>query len=105
ASMSETSARARRSVEKLRVGELMATLVSLQRPDFLRGREPARDQAFMDLGLYWEHDWTADGPVSRSSRAAWQELLASEIEAYVNPLHADSALRLGRHIQTPDEKT
>ncbi len=104
ASMSETSARVRRSVEKLRAAELMATLVALQRPDFLKGREPARDQAFMDLGLYWEHDWTADGPVSRASRAAWQELLASEIEAYVNPLHADSALRLGGLIQKPDEK-
>lgn len=104
ASMNETSARVRRSVEKLRAAELMAALVSLQRPDFLRGREPARDQAFMDLGLYWEHDWTADGPVSRASRAAWQELLASEVEAYVNPLHADAALRLGGLIQKPDEK-
>ncbi len=104
ASMSETSARVRRSVEKLRAAELMATLVSLKRPNFMQGREPARDQAFMDLGLYWEHDWTADGPVSRASRAAWQELLASEIEAYVNPLHADAATRLGGLIQKPDEK-
>lgn len=104
ASMSETSARVRRSVEKLRAAELMATLVALQRPNFLKGREAARDQAFMDLGLYWEHDWTADGHVSREARAAWQEQLAAEIEAYVNPLHADAATRLGGLIQKPDEK-
>jgi alpha-mannosidase len=105
ASMTETSARVRRSVEKLRAAELMATLVSLKKPAFLRGREMARDQAFTDLGLYWEHDWTADGPVSRESRAAWQELLASEIEYYVNTLHADAATQLGALIQKPDPKS
>jgi alpha-mannosidase len=104
ASMTETSARVRRSVEKLRAAELMATLVSLKKPAFLRGREAARDLAFTDLGLYWEHDWTADGPVSRESRAAWQELLASEIEYYVNSLHADGATQLGALIQKPDPK-
>ena len=98
ASMSETSARVKRSVEKLRAAELMAALVSLQRPTFLHGREKERDQA------YWEHDWTADGPVSRERRAAWQEMLATEIEYYVNPLHADGATRLGGLIPRPDEK-
>jgi alpha-mannosidase len=105
ASMAETSARVRRSVEKLRAAELMATLVSLKKPVFLRGRELARDLAFTDLGLYWEHDWTADGPVSRESRAAWQELLASEIEYYVNSLHADGATQFGALIQKPDPRS
>ncbi len=104
ASMSETSARVKRSVEKLRAAELMAALVSLQRPRFMHGREREREQAFMDLGLYWEHDWTADGPVSRERRAAWQELLAGEIEYHVNGLHADGAIRLGGLIQKPNPK-
>ncbi len=101
ASMAETSARVRRSVEKLRVAEFMSTLVSLQKPAFLKGGEKARDQAFTALGLYWEHDWTADGPISRAARAAWQDLLAVQIETYVNPLHADSTARLGYLIQKP----
>ena len=67
ASMSETSARVKRAVEKLRAAEAMAALVSLQRTNFMHGREAARDVAFNDLGLYWEHDWTADGPVSRAA--------------------------------------
>lgn len=104
ASMAETSARVRRSVERLRAAELMATLVSLKKPRFLAGREMARDLAFTDLGLFWEHDWTADGPVSRESRAAWQELLASEIEYYVNSLHADAATQLGALLPRPDPK-
>jgi alpha-mannosidase len=104
ASMAETSARIRRSVEKLRAAEVMAVLVGLKRPGFLSGRAAARDLAFTDLGLYWEHGWTADGPVSRETRAAWQELLASEIEYYVNSLHADAATQLGALIQKPDPK-
>ncbi len=79
----------------------MSTLVALQKPNFLQGREKARDLAFTDLGLYWEHDWTADGPVSRVRRAAWQELLASEIENYITPLHSDAASRLGYLIGQP----
>ena len=86
ASMSETSARVKRAVEKLRAAELMSTLVSLHKPEFHAGTAKKRaTRHFTDLGLYWEHDWTADGPVSRTARAAWQELLAGEIEYYVNP--------------------
>jgi alpha-mannosidase len=80
ASMAETSSRVRRLAEKLRPAELMATLVSFEEPAFLQKRETTRDLAFTSLGLYWEHDWTADGPVPRSQRAAWQERLADEIE-------------------------
>ena len=99
ASMAETSARVRRAVEKLRAAEAMSTLVSLRQPAFMGGRTAARDLAFMDLGLYWEHDWTADGPVPRGTRAAFQEQMAAEIEAYVNPLHTDAAAQLGGLIQ------
>ncbi|MEO6739338.1 MAG: hypothetical protein ABIP20_03740 [Chthoniobacteraceae bacterium] len=43
ASMSETSARVKRAVEKLRAAELMSALVSLKRPAFFPGREKERD--------------------------------------------------------------
>ena len=33
---------------------------------------------------YLEHDWTADGPVPRAQRAAWQRRLADQIGRYVN---------------------
>ncbi len=102
ASMAETSARVRRSVEKLRAAELMAALTSLANPAFLHGRESACDEAWLDLGLYWEHDWTADGPVPRDRRAAWAERLAGEIEAYVDALHAQAAAELGARIRRPE---
>jgi alpha-mannosidase len=101
ASMAETSARVRRSVEKLRTAEALATLVGLRDPAALGDRVAARDQAFMDLGLYWEHDFTADGPVSRADRAAWQDGLADAIGRYVDGLQKDATARLSTLIPDP----
>ena len=95
ASMVETTARVRRAMEKLRTAELVATLVSRKDPTFLTPFIEARDQAFTNLGLYWEHDWTADGPVSREARAAWQVELATQIEGYANSLTDAGLTRLG----------
>jgi alpha-mannosidase len=100
ASMVEVSARVRRAVEKLRNAEALAALVSLQDSDFMKSRETDRDQAWMNLGLYWEHDWTADGTIiSRQARADWQRRIAIQIEGYVNRLHEDAAAALGRLIR------
>jgi alpha-mannosidase len=100
ASMSETSAQVKRAVEKLRAAEALAAFVSLKDSGFLDGRSAARNQAFTGLGLYWEHDWTADGPVPRTARAAWQESVARDITAYVESLHHDALEALGSLIKT-----
>jgi alpha-mannosidase len=101
ASMSETSARAKRAVEKLRSAELLAAMVSLKYPAFMKNHTVARDRAFNDLGLYWEHNWTADAPVSRPHRAAWEEEVATEIEFYVNSIQGEAIVRLGGLIPRP----
>jgi alpha-mannosidase len=101
ASMSETSARVKRAVEKLRSAELLAALVSLKYPDFMNGHTSARDRAFNDLGLYWEHDWTADGAIARPERAAWEEQVAGEIEFYVQSIYSEGIIRLGGMIWRP----
>ena len=102
ASMAEVSARVKRAVEKLRGAEALATLVTLRAPGFMRGRDTARDQAWRDLGLYWEHNWTADGSITRAARGAWERRLAGEIEAYVNTLQDDAATSLGALIYRGD---
>lgn len=101
ASLSETSARAKRAIEKLRAAEALGTLVSVKFPDFLTPRMPGRDEAFRDIGLYWEHNWTADGQVTNGARAAWQQKIAQNIESYVDALHADAKLRLAGMIAKP----
>ena len=107
AAMAEANARVKRSVEKLRAAEAMATLITLQTPTFMDSRGAARDLAWMDMGLFWEHNF---GMVTRSGqivtdRINWQKRLASEIESYVNTLQSDAATALGGLIQRSGANT
>lgn len=98
-SMAEVSAKVKRYVEKLRATESMATLVQLQDSTFMSGRQETRDLAWMSIGLYWEHDWTANGPVPRDTRAQWQRTLVTNIAAYIDDLHEDARQALGGMIE------
>ena len=100
ASLAEPTASVKRSAEKLRAAEAMATLVAQKRGDFMAGREKARQAAWMSFGLYYEHDWTADGRISRKDRAAWSRRLAGDIAAYVDTLHDDAAAALAGMVRT-----
>jgi len=102
ASMAGLSARVKRTTEKLRAAEALAAFVSLQDSSFMRGREDERETAWVDLGLYYEHDWTADGPITRDQRAAWQRERAAGIEAYVETLFNDARAALGGMISKTD---
>ncbi|MCA8959560.1 MAG: hypothetical protein KDC38_03560, partial [Planctomycetes bacterium] len=100
--LAETSARIKRSIERLRAAEAMATVVSTLDPTFMEGREPARDLAWMDLGLFWEHDFGMVGFFSGhpwlEGRIDWQNRLADEVETYVDTLHEDARGALGSRI-------
>lgn len=95
ATMAETSARIKRAVEKLRAAEALAAVVTLRVPSFMNGREAQRDQAWMDLGLFWEHNFGMAGFAATDARVieriAWQNRLPDEVDAYVGGLHADAA--------------
>jgi alpha-mannosidase len=94
ASMPEVSARVKRAVERLRGAEALSVLAGVERRDAAR-------RAWMNLGLYWEHDWTADSShVTRDARAAWHRRLAGEIEEYVAALETGSVAVLGRSIRS-----
>lgn len=99
AAFSEISARLKRSTENLRAAEAMTSVVTLVNPCFTVGREAARDRAFLDLGLFFEHDLAGDGAVPADVRRDWQKRLVSEIEGYVDPLLADAKSALSGMIQ------
>ncbi|MFK8114619.1 MAG: hypothetical protein AB8B91_20625 [Rubripirellula sp.] len=86
ASMAEVSASVKRATEKLRTAEALAVLVSQTDPAFASDLKEMREQAWIAFGLYWEHDWTADGPISRERRATWQRKIAKQITDYVDTL-------------------
>lgn len=98
ASMNETTAQVRRATEKLRTAESLATLVSLKNNAFLNDLKKSKDEAWDAFGLYWEHDWTADGPVKREARAAWQIKQKNYITNYVDSLYQKSVRGLGQLI-------
>ncbi|MCK4967260.1 glycoside hydrolase, partial [bacterium] len=101
ASMSEVSARVKRAVEKLRSAEALAVFVNLKDKDFMNGREKARDLAWMNLGIFWEHDWGMAGCPSDKiiKRIEWQKRITVEIEDYVNILYDDASKSLGSMIE------
>lgn len=99
ASMNETTARMRRSTEKMRSAEALATLVSLKDKNFMKETFTARDQAWESYGTYWEHNWTADGPVSAKTRANWQISTQENLTRYVDTLLDLSIKKMGDYIK------
>jgi len=102
ASLAEVSASVKRSVEKLRTAEAMFTLVALKDTNFGQNLKTLREQAWLACGLYYEHDWTADGKtISRTERANWQRKIAGQISSYVDTLYDLSFKHLSKQIAKP----
>ena len=105
ASLAEVSATVKRSMEKLRSAEAMFSLVALKEPNFGKNLKELRETAWLASGLYFEHDWTADGKtISRSERASWQRKIAKQLKAYVDTLYALSFSHLEQKIARPKTK-
>ena len=104
ASMAEQTARVRRSVERLRTAEAIAAIVHRHDANFWPQYKTQRDLAHLNLGLYWEHDWTADSTeLLRTKRAAWQKRLADQISNYVDRLLEDAKTKLATLVHhAPD---
>lgn len=99
ASMNETTAKVRRSTEKLRSAEALAAVVSLHDKSFGETLKDKKNAAWTAFGMYWEHNWTGDGPVKQSARAAWQIKLQKQISAYTDTLQTLAAEKLGEQIK------
>ncbi|MBC7745029.1 MAG: glycoside hydrolase [Flavobacterium sp.] len=104
ASMNETTAEVKRATEKLRSAEALETVVSLNNPNFAEKLEDAKKQAYDAFGLYWEHNWTADGPVGIAPRAKWQIKLKNQIVAYTDSLYELSKTELENQIASENKE-
>ncbi len=128
AGLQEVSATVRRAVEQLRTAEALAALVSLRRPDFLTSRavnvpitpgagsyppgttaitDPteARDLAFVNLGLYYEHDFGFHYALPLADRHAFNRRTAANIASYVSGLQSDAVKALGGLIPNSSKNT
>ena len=95
ASLAAVTSGMRTSIEKLRTAEALATVVELFEPGLTGGRESARDLAFLQMGLFFDHDWTADGALGKEPREQFQRDALAAVRAYVDPLYDDARVRLG----------
>lgn len=97
--MAEVSASVKRSIEKLRTAEAMFTLVALKDKKFASNLADMKEKAWFACGMYFEHDWTADGPhIIRKQRADWQRKIATQLNSYVDTLYNQSGKKLGQLI-------
>jgi alpha-mannosidase len=96
-SMAEVNASVKRAVEELRCAEALATVVSLRDPGFMAPYAAAGDSAFVNLGLFYEHNWTMDGSAS-GERPAFQRRTVRQIQQYVSVLKRDALQRLAGSI-------
>ncbi|HYO89502.1 MAG TPA: hypothetical protein VER79_12690, partial [Candidatus Limnocylindrales bacterium] len=102
AALAEVSAQIKRAVEALRGAEALASVAVWLDPRFMDGREAARDQAWMDLGLFWEHNFGVAGRDDfMDERIAWQRQLADEVTAYVTMLRRDALALITSRIAVP----
>ena len=99
ASLAEVSANVKRSLEKLRSAEAMATLVARTNPSFARSLDSLRKLAWMSVGIYWEHDFGSGPAVSIDERVAWQRRMEQNFTSYVDQLYSLSLANLSNDIK------
>jgi alpha-mannosidase len=97
ASMAKVSGDIKQSVEKLRTAEALYSFVTLQDVSFAQNLASQRELAWISLGKYYDHDWTADGPAS-AGRPQFQRDMQANVSNYVNTLYDLSKAELGKLI-------
>ncbi|HVZ96513.1 MAG TPA: T9SS type A sorting domain-containing protein [Chitinophagaceae bacterium] len=100
ASLPQVSSNVKRSLEKMRSAEAMATIVARTNPGFASQLDSMRQLAWMSLGLYWEHDFSGNGPhVTNDERLAWQRRMQQNFSNYVDQLYTLAKTNLGNQIK------
>ncbi len=104
ASLGEVSAGMRRSVERLRGAEAMAAVVALYAPEALdlESRAAQRDRAFLDMGLFYDHDWTANSGIGQEFREGFQRDTLASVKGYTDGLHDDALGALAGAVANPE---
>ncbi|MEP7141917.1 MAG: hypothetical protein ABI707_03550, partial [Ferruginibacter sp.] len=97
ATMAKVSGDVKRSAEKLRIAESMASLVALKDTAFAQNLASKRELAWISVGKYYDHDWTADGPFS-NIRPQFERDMQTNFSSYVDTLYNSARTALGNQI-------
>ncbi len=103
ASVQASTSQVKRALDKLRNAEALSVLVSRKAPTFMDARRAEQRQRWMDVGMYFDHSWTAlnlsDYPDLKARRQAWTMGLAAGFEGYADALLADAGAVLAQQIK------
>lgn len=109
ASVQASTSQVKRALDKLRNAEALSVLVSRKLPAFMDARRAEQRQRWMDVGMYFDHSWTAltlpDYPDLKARRQAWTTGLAAGFESYVDALLADASAVLAQQIKKAGTST
>ena len=100
ASLMTVSGGVRRSMEKLRNAEAMASLIVVDKPDAFINLANAKKDAYYAISTISAHGWTIDGPISKKQFSDWARIQAYRIRNYTDSLLAQSAKLLCEKIIT-----
>ena len=95
--LASVTGKVRRSVEKLRTAEALASVVSLADEGLYGSLDAQREAAWVALGSYWEHNFGLGGCCS-SERGPWEQGLEEQISGYVDSLNERSLKALAGMI-------
>ena len=109
ASVQASTSQVKRALDKLRNAEALSVLVSRKLPAFMDARRAEQRQRWMDVGMYFDHSWTAltlaEYPDLKARREAWTTGLAAGFEGYVDGLLADASAMLAQQIKKTGTNT
>ena len=99
AAVAKISSDIKRSLEKLRSAEAMATIVARTNPTFASALDSLRREAWMSVGIYWEHNLEATGPaVTNDQRVAWMRRMQQNFSNYTDQLYSLALTKLTGQI-------
>ncbi len=100
ASLAETSGKLKRSMEKLRTAEALASVAFNGDAMVLGGLERRKEDFLYGISVYNLHGWTADGPIDRHVFADFMRDQQEKVTGYVDTLFSVSLDQLGRRINS-----
>lgn len=100
ASLAETSGKIKRSMEKLRTAEALASVAFEGNAMLLGGLEKKKEDFLYGIGIYNLHGWTADGPIDRHVFADYMRDQQKKVTGYVDTLFCVSLDQLGKRINS-----
>ncbi len=100
ATLMNVSGGIRRSMEKLRAAEAMASIVVSTNPKAFDNLKAQKQDFLYGLSVISAHGWTIDGPIGKTHFTGWARKQERNIALYVDALYDQSAKILSEKIIT-----